>query len=343
MINEELKQLKQAISNPNNLSLNFGLGAALLSTFLKENDYLQTQELIHPVKKSLVIMNLQLKRTSFFVGPLGFLWALDKFETVNQQVLFPQEQRELFLEKFINLQESYLLKNPQLLDFLYGITGWFIAYDLFSSSQKERIHNIFLDQVENLLEEYQLKNTLSIYKQVELNQKFTVEKSNGNLGFSHGIGSIAYILLNFFNCSRSKKFYSQIQDIIKKNYHPSKGLSRNINDNDYTRQDWCHGVLSYSLLDISKKDTQQSLKLYNSIHEEGFYGVCHGIGHKYLLNLIKDKVFHFESHELKEINLEIDKYEYNFENFSMINSYTFIKLVEENKDLNLWKIVYPKP
>ena len=256
--------------------------------------------------------------TSFFVGPLGIIWLIFLYEDISGLPISEQVNCKKLVENYLEVQSKKKEFENSPLDFIYGMTGWFIIYPYLPSKLQNKV--------------------IEIFKEKALSQIDNFIISDGTLGFAHGLSSV-YFILREYKIDVHKNILIRLNDIILKNIKDDFKLARFNGSSDFIRQDWCHGQLGLAL-NFSKPVKNIDNYLLTKCHPFS-HGVCHGLGQRFLINKLASQLFN------RTMSLvEIPQMEFNIHTVPFIESY-IIGLMSLELDLardakfSWWRICYP--
>lgn len=256
--------------------------------------------------------------TSFFVGPLGTLWLVFLYEEVSGSQISNKINYHSLIEGYIEVQNEKVKFENSPLDYIYGIAGWFILYPYLDEKLRSMI--------------------VETFKRKALSQIDEFIKSNGSLGFAHGLTSI-YFIIKEYNIDIDENILIKLEKIISKNIKGDFKLARFNGSNDYVRQDWCHGQLGLALSfpnGVENIDHYLSTNCHHLSH-----GVCHGLGQRFLINKLAYPLL-----KRPMTKIEIPQMVFNFQPVPFIESYLValmsfeLNLKRDNK-FSWWRICYP--
>jgi hypothetical protein len=225
-----------------------------------------------------------MKDCSFFHGPLGVIWASILVQELTNKVFIKKNLIDKVLDDYFQEQKNLLKDKNGVLDYLYGVSGWFIIYPYLNEKYQKNIISLF---------EYQLDrfNGETIYKQsLEANSLQYIEQKD-LLGFAHGHSSLCFIYDDYPINKRFNKKIELLKNKIRSSFNKKYELSRHYQGTDFIRQEWCHGALGsiYFQDDELKKNVLTSY--LNSIPNSNCHGLCHGAGQHIILSKIAEDLF----------------------------------------------------
>lgn len=311
----------QAYSKRNNVELlngQAGLALYFLSQWVKTGQGKNLLQAQLSLKKALLGINQLYEEASFHGGPLGILWVNFLFEEQTNSKIVDSELVDKILEKYFAVQVEKNVYENHVLDFVYGVTGWFVIYPYVNTKHQKQIKDHFVDKVQ------------------KKGSRFLTER--GYLGFAHGLSSILYIIKEY-EIDELNEFYQENYPKIIQSEKNGR-LPRTIAKEDYKRQDWCHGAIGAALLDTQNtRYLEAFFKQEIDIHS---HGVCHGVGSRILVSKLIHSVFN-SSYE-PALNLETNFIWKDEVKFYFLESFMIAQMAI---DLNLeaeflwWRIVYP--
>lgn len=336
LIKEEHKKI---ISN-NHSSLLVGYAGKAL---FELNEYLRDKSPIKllKVKKSLSIalnnIHKTMEDTSFFTGTLGVVWVCLLTQENTHKKVLKEEDLEKILRKYFFTQEQKLKEQTSVLDYLYGVTGWFIIYPYLSTSFQKVIIAIFEEQL-NFFDE------VNIYSHSRKDAQDHFTSQQNLLGFAHGLSSIATIIEQYPINNKYNELARSINKKIENSLDDDGRIPRKYGGDDYVRQQWCHGSLG-SLL-VQTNANQEKILSHYFTNKEIFPtpGVCHGLAHKVLLSKICLKLFNFKTqvevdfHQIEQMRTKDIMY--------FISSFQIAKMaldfdLDKHHNFSWWRICYP--
>lgn len=295
-----------------------GLALYFLSQWVKTG---QSRSLLQAqlcLKKALLGINKLYDETSFHAGPLGILWVNYLFEEQTNTKIIDEELVTKILCKYFETQLDKKLFENHVLDFIYGVTGWFVIYPYLPEEFQEQVLAHFVNKVKSK------------------GDKFLEER--GYLGFAHGLASILFIIKEY-HVTELEDFYLKNISILEQAVTNGM-LPRTVASKDFKRQDWCHGVVGAALLE---KDNSQYLKtFFEQEIDSQSHGVCHGVGSRILVSKLTERVFKtdYKANLIIGNNLVWkDEVKFYFlESFMIAQMSIDLNIVS---DLMWWRIVYP--
>ncbi len=295
-----------------------GLALYFLSQWVKTGQskkLLQTQLCL---KKALLGINSLYEETSFHAGPLGILWINYLFEEQTNSKIIDDELVLKILHKYFCIQKEKTIYENHVLDFLYGVTGWFVIYPYLPIDLKKTVKEHFVEKVQ------------------KKGESFLAER--GYLGFSHGLASILYMIKEY-EIDELRGFYQQLFPVLLDTSLEGK-LPRIYQGDDFLRQDWCHGAIGAALLE--KENTKFLKTFFDQKLDSQSHGVCHGVGSRILVSKLLSRVFSSDYVPNLVVNSEIvSKEEVKF---YFLESFMVAQMaidMTEDFDFKWWRMVYP--
>lgn len=337
LVKDTLPLFEKSALASGSISINHGLSGMLLyytQCYCDKNDI----TLLVTIRKyiSLVIKNLdnEIYQTSFFLGPLGAIWTLLIVEKAIGKDFVDKEKMNLRIKLYLEIQKEKIKNNRGVVDYIYGIGGWFIIYPYLTDELQQAIRAIYVSQLQGF-------DLCSIGKVEYIDQKIDFKFSKNVLGFSHGLLSISTIIKGF-NLTELETVYNNILKICFANMDCEMSLSRFSNSSDFSRQDWCHGNLGLIMIvDQSIREKIISKYLHAETHSNE-HGVCHGLGQKILLSKIFSNISEkFDCDDIPDMNFNID-----FENLAFIQTPLIAEMahrlnIERDSSFSWWRMFYP--
>lgn len=295
-----------------------GLALYSLGQWMKtgqSRNLLQTQLCL---KKALLGINNLYEETSFHAGPLGILWVNYLFEEQTNSKIIDDQLVLKILHKYISTQKEKTIYENHVLDFLYGVTGWFVIYPYLPIDLKKHIKDHFIEKVQ------------------KKGESFLAER--GYLGFSHGLASILYMIKEY-KIDELTGFYQQFLPVLLDTSRSGK-IPRIYQGEDFLRQDWCHGAIGAAL--VEKENTKFLKAFFDQKLDSQSHGICHGVGSRILVSKLLKRVFSSDYRPNLVVSSEIvtkDEVKFYFLESFMVAQMA-IDLTEDS-EFHWWRIVYP--
>ncbi|EQC45337.1 lanthionine synthetase LanC family protein [Bacteriovorax sp. Seq25_V] len=315
-------------------SINHGFSGLLLyhlqrfQALKNVDDFKKTKDIIGHCLKNL---DDGFGETSFFLGPLGVVWSLYLAEEVFKKTIIDHNRIDAILLQYLVEQKEFLNHHSGVLDFIYGVTGWYIIYPYLNSSLQTIVKEVFFTQFSGF-------DISRIGKVVYDGEDRLIEYSSDHVGFAHGLSSIIYVSrkLDFDNSFEACR--NEMLHRVKTSLNSDFELARTFGGNDYTRQDWCHGMLG--VLNIIPEIKDEVLARYwkrnISFHD---HGLCHGLGQKVIIPKIYDG--DFVPFEIPNMSLKTNVTDLSFIQTPLVTEMAL--RFDKNRDFNFtwWRLFYP--
>lgn len=344
---------KRVLEHPNS-SLNFGWAGLLLywlSRYLITSSREDLGRVNSLARKTLLGLSSLQRDTSFFLGTLGALWSLMHAEKVLGVKLLKPQNYDAILSAYFKEQNELLSKHTGVLDYIYGLGGWFILFPYLDEKWQGEIANTYRNHFLGLMKDTG-KTPPAFFKLTRSGGKAIVASCERFVGFSHGLASALFLIHEYPQLAALKVYSKQLEDWILELFDEHEGLGRSVeHPQDFFRQDWCHGALG-GALGLSRCESESSAQLAKSlldIYSKKFlgndsFGICHGLGQAYLLQALGKQVF--------GCNVEVpgrDQFRtraFSEADFSFINSplsaaMAAHELDKSNGGFSWWRVVYP--
>ena len=338
-----------------NASLNFGWAGLLLyriSRYLKSSSSEDLGRVNSLARKTLLGLSSLHGDTSFFLGTLGALWSLVHAENALGVKLLKPQHYDAILSSYFKEQNDLLSKHTGVLDYIYGLGGWFILFPYLDEKWQGEIANTYSNHFLGLMKDTG-KTLPTFFKLTRSGGKAIIASSERFVGFSHGIASALFLIHEYPQLAPLKVYSNQLEDWILELFDQHEGLGRSVeHPQDFSRQDWCHGALGGALaLSRCEADScARATKRLLDIYSKGFlgnnsYGICHGLGQAYLSKALGERIFGFNVDVQGSDQFRVR--EFSEADFSFINSPLSAAMAAQelvdgsDVGFSWWRIVYP--